>query len=211
MALMILDRDGVIVRNVEGYLHRPEQVEFLPGSLDALARLAHAGYQVAVVTNQAALSRGVLEISTVNAIHQRMVRQVEAAGGRIDTIAICPHGPEQRCACRKPQPGLLNEVLERFNAQANETVMVGDSLHDIEAGLAAGTLTWLVRSGNGEATIAAGPLPDGVQVANDLADVVGRVLAPIARATTTTSPTSAPSAPSAKSNSPGTPAAPTAA
>ncbi|MGE0310012.1 MAG: D-glycero-beta-D-manno-heptose 1,7-bisphosphate 7-phosphatase [Lautropia sp.] len=180
MPLILLDRDGVILRNVEGYLNRPDAVEFLPGSLDALARLAHAGYQVAIVTNQAALSRGVLEMSTVNAIHQRMVRQVEAAGGRIDAIAICPHGPEQRCNCRKPQPGLLNEVLERFNAGAADTPMVGDSLHDIEAGIAAGTRTWLVRSGNGETTLAAGRLADGVQVADDLADVVTRLLAPAA-------------------------------
>ncbi len=181
MPLILLDRDGVILRNVEGYLHRPDEVEFLPGSLDALARLAHAGYQVAIVTNQAALSRGVLEMSTVNAIHQRMVRQVDAAGGRIDTIAICPHGPEQRCECRKPQPGLLKEVLERFNAPAADTTMVGDSAHDIEAGVAAGTRTWLVRSGHGATTLAAGPLPKGVRVADDLADVVAHLLAPAER------------------------------
>ena len=176
MALILLDRDGVILRNVEGYLHRPEQVEFLPGSLDALARLTHAGFHVAVVTNQAALSRGVLEMSTVNAIHQRLLRQAEAAGGRIDTVAICPHGPEQRCACRKPQPGLLNEVLERFNARPADTIMVGDSMHDIEAGLAAGCQTWLVRSGHGEATLAAGHLSKEVRIADDLADVVSKVI-----------------------------------
>ena len=180
MPLILLDRDGVILRHVEGYLHRPEQVEFLPGSLDALAQLAHAGYHIAIVTNQAALSRGVLEISTVNAIHQRMVRQVEAAGGRIDTIAICPHGPDQRCDCRMPLPGLLNQVRERFDVAPADTVMVGDALHEIEAGVAAGASTWLVRGGNPEASVAAGDLPAGVQVADDLSDVVTRVLAPVA-------------------------------
>lgn len=176
--LAIIDRDGVILQPVDGYLGRPEDVAFLPGSVEALARLVHAGYHVAIVTNQAALARGVLEMSTVNAVHQRMVREVEAAGGRIDAIAICPHSPDQQCDCRKPKPGLLNKLLDRFDAQAEETVVVGDSDRDVEAGLAAGCSTWLVRSGLGAQTLARGPLPAGVQVADDLAALVGRLLDP---------------------------------
>ncbi len=139
---------------------------------------------IAVVTNQAALSRGVFDMSMVNAIHQRMSRMVEAAGGRIDAIAICPHAPEQHCGCRKPKPGMLLELMERFDANPAETTMIGDSLSDLQAGLGAGCRTWLVRSGHGRRHAGRDHcLPASLAVCDDLAEAAERLLAmtPITR------------------------------
>jgi D-glycero-D-manno-heptose 1,7-bisphosphate phosphatase len=177
MKLVILDREGVLNRTVDGYVLAPDQWEPLPGSLEAIARLNHGGYRVAVATNQAPLSRGLLDMVTLNAIHQRMSRLVEAVGGRIDAIAVCPHSPEQACECRKPRPGMLLELIERFGAEPAETTTVGDTPADIEAGVAAGCRTWLVLSGHGRETLAAGQTPPTVAVAEDLAAVAQALLA----------------------------------
>ena len=183
MRLVILDRDGVINRTVEGYVLKPDHWEPLPGSLEAIARLHHSGFSIAVATNQAALSRGLFDMAMVNAIHQRMSRMVEAAGGRIDAIAICPHAPEQHCGCRKPKPGMLIELMERFDANPAETTMIGDSLSDLQAGLGAGCRTWLVRSGHGRDTLAETTVPASLAVCDDLAEAAERLLAmtPITR------------------------------
>lgn len=180
--LVILDRDGVINRHAEGYVLKPEHWEPMPGALEAIARLHHAGFAIAVATNQAALSRGLYDMAMVNSIHQRMSRLVEAAGGRIDAIAICPHNPEHGCGCRKPQPGMLRELIERFEAVPHETAMIGDALADVHAGIGAGCRTWLVRCGHGEQAIAQGPLPDAVTVCADLAEATELLLAEAARA-----------------------------
>ncbi|MBA3479228.1 MAG: D-glycero-beta-D-manno-heptose 1,7-bisphosphate 7-phosphatase [Lautropia sp.] len=176
MKLVILDREGVLNRVVEGYVLKPEQWEPLPGSLDAVARLHHGGFRVAVATNQAALSRGLFDMAMLNAIHQRMCRMVEAAGGKIDAVAICPHSPEQDCSCRKPRPGMLLELMDRFGAVPARTTMVGDTPADVHAGLAAGCRTWLVRSGHGQAMLDGGQLPPHVGVCDDLSGVADQLL-----------------------------------
>jgi D-glycero-D-manno-heptose 1,7-bisphosphate phosphatase len=176
--LVILDREGVVNQAVDGYVLRPEQWEPQPGSLEAIARLHHGGFRVAVATNQAPLSRGLFDMAMLNAIHQRMIRMVEAAGGRIDAIAICPHSPEQDCGCRKPKPGMLLELMDRFGVGPAQTSMVGDTPADIHAGLAAGCRTWLVRSGLGQETIDSRQLPPDVEVCDDLAAVAQQLLAP---------------------------------
>lgn len=178
MKLVILDREGVLNRPVDGYVLKPQDWEPLPGAMEAVARLQHSGYRVAVATNQAALSRGLFDMAMLNTIHHRMNRLAEAAGGAIDAIAICPHSPEQHCNCRKPQPGMLLELIERFGADPKETIMVGDMGPDLQAGLAAGCKTWLVRSGHGQATIDAGEVPAPVRIADDLAAVVQELLSP---------------------------------
>jgi D-glycero-D-manno-heptose 1,7-bisphosphate phosphatase len=167
--LVILDREGVVSRTVDGYVLRPDQFEPLPGSLEAIARLHHGGYCVAVATNQAALSRGLYDMAMLNSIHQRMCRQVESAGGRIDAIAICPHSPEQDCNCRKPRPGMLLELIERFGSIPARTTMIGDMPADILAGVAAGCRTLLVRTGHGQETLDSGELLPQVDVCDDLA------------------------------------------
>jgi D-glycero-D-manno-heptose 1,7-bisphosphate phosphatase len=174
--LVILDREGVVNRAVNGYVLAPEQWQPLPGSMEAIARLHHAGFCIAVATNQAALSRGLFDMATLNAIHRRMGRLAEAAGGRIDAIAICPHSPEQECGCRKPRPGMLLELIDRFGALPAQTSMIGDRMADIQAGVSAGCRTWLVRTGDGEQTEQSGHLPQGVAVCDDLADATQRLL-----------------------------------
>jgi len=175
--LVILDWEGVVNRTVDGYVLRPGLSEPLPGSLEAIAQLHHGGYGVAVATNQPALSRGLYDMAMLNASHHRMCRLVEAAGGRIGAIAICPHSPEQGCNCRKPQPGMLLELIDRFGAVPARTTMIGDTPADLLAGLAAGCRTLLVRSGHGQATIDSGQLPAQVDVCEDLAAATQRLLA----------------------------------
>jgi D-glycero-D-manno-heptose 1,7-bisphosphate phosphatase len=175
--LVILDREGVVSRTVDGYVLRPDQFEPLPGSLEAIARLHHGGYCVTVATNQAAVSRGLYDMAMLNAIHQRMCRQVESAGGRIDAIAICPHSPEQDCNCRKPRPGMLLELIERFGSIPARTTMIGDMPADILAGVAAGCRTLLVRTGHGQETFDSGELPPQVEVCDDLAAAAQLLLA----------------------------------
>jgi len=172
MKLVILDRDGTINHDSDHYIKSLDEWRPIKGSIEAIARLTQAGYRVAVATNQAPLSRGLFDMAMLNTIHQRMCRLAEAVGGRIDAIAVCPHSPEQDCKCRKPKPGMLLELIERFGAVPAQTIMIGDTPADLLAGLAAGCRTWLVRSGHGQATIDSGQLPPEVEVGNDLADVV---------------------------------------
>lgn len=150
----ILDRDGVINADSDDYILSPDAFRPLPGSLAAIARLTRAGWRVAVATNQSAVGRGWLDRETLDAIHARMHELVEAAGGRIDAIACCPHAPDAGCGCRKPEPGLLLELLETLDAQAAQTPVpfIGDSLRDLQAARAAGCRPVLVRTGNGAVT-----------------------------------------------------------
>lgn len=172
MKLVILDRESVIDRNGDGYVLEPRQWEPLSGTLDAIARLHHGGYRVAVVTNQAALSRGLLDMTMLNLIHQRMCRMAEAAGGEIDAIAICPHSPELNCDCRMPKPGMLLELIERFGTAASQTAMVGGSQAEVQAGLNAGCRTWLVRPGPGAAMPVSGEGIEAIALYDDRAPVV---------------------------------------
>ena len=177
MKLVILDREGVVNHVPDGYVLRPDQFVPLPGSLEAIARLHHAGYCIGIATNQAPVSRGLYDMSMLNAIHQRMCRLVENAGGRIDAIAICPHSPEQQCGCRKPKPGMLLELMARFGAAPEVTTMIGDTPADLLAGRAAGCRTLLVRSGYGRSTIDSGQLPPQDDVCDDLSAATQLLLA----------------------------------
>ena len=135
MKLVILDRDGVINFDSDAYIKRPEEWKAIPGSLEAIALLTQAGYHVAVATNQAGVGRGLFEMATLNAIHDKMHRAVGLAGGRIDAVFYCPHAQEADCSCRKPKPGLLTRAP---HYDLSRSVIVGDRWRDIEAGRAAG-------------------------------------------------------------------------
>lgn len=169
MKLVILDRDGVINHDSSAYIKSPEEWRPIKGSLEAIARLRKAGFRVVVATNQAGLGRGLFDMSTLAAIHDRMSDAVSAAGGHLDAIFFCPHTDESQCNCRKPRPGMLLEILERFGADAAKVTMVGDSLRDLQAAQAAGCKSILVRTGNGEKTLKAGGLPEHTLVLPDLA------------------------------------------
>jgi D-glycero-D-manno-heptose 1,7-bisphosphate phosphatase len=172
MKLVILDRDGVINHDSDAYIKRPEEWKPIAGSLDAIARLTQAGYQVVVATNQSGVGRGLFEMATLNTIHDKMHRAVGQAGGRIDAVFFCPHAPDAGCGCRKPKAGLYEEIGRRFNTSLRDVPCIGDSQHDLEAAATAGAQPVLVLTGNGEATRRAGKLPPGTLVHKNLAEAV---------------------------------------
>jgi D-glycero-D-manno-heptose 1,7-bisphosphate phosphatase len=149
MKLVILDRDGTINEDRDDYVKSPEEWVPIPGSLEAIARLNHAGWHTVIATNQSGLARGLFDMATLNAIHARMNRELAAFGGRIDAIFFCPHAPDGGCSCRKPLPGLISMIGERYGVGLAETYIVGDSLRDLRAGVSVGCAPHLVRTGKG--------------------------------------------------------------
>ena len=176
MKLVILDRDGVINLDADNFIKTPEEWRPIPGSLEAIARLNHAGYQVVLATNQSGVGRGLFEVSTLNAIHDRMHRALAQIGGRIDAIFFCPHAQDANCGCRKPLPGLLEEIARRFNVDLTGVPTVGDSLRDLQAAAAVGAAPILVLTGKGAATQIAGGLPENTQIYPDLAAAVRAIV-----------------------------------
>jgi D-glycero-D-manno-heptose 1,7-bisphosphate phosphatase len=166
--LVILDRDGVINADSDQYIKSPDEWHALPGSLEAIARLNQAGYRVVVASNQSGIGRGLFDMNALNAMHIKMHRALAAVGGRIDAVFFCPHTANDQCECRKPKPGMLRTIVERFGVESADTPMVGDSKRDLEAGAALGMPTHLVLTGKGKKTLAAGDLPPGTQVHDDL-------------------------------------------
>ena len=147
MKLVILDRDGTINEDRDDFVKSADEWVPLPGALEAIARLNHAGWHTVIATNQSGLARGLLDMAALNAIHSRMNRELAAFGGRIDAVFFCPHGPDDGCACRKPLPGLFEKIGERYGLALSEVPSVGDSLRDLQAGVAAGSPPHLVRTG----------------------------------------------------------------
>ncbi|HKA44823.1 MAG TPA: D-glycero-beta-D-manno-heptose 1,7-bisphosphate 7-phosphatase [Burkholderiales bacterium] len=172
MKLVILDRDGVINHDSDSYIKSPEEWKPLRGSLEAVAKLTQSGYHVVVATNQSGIGRGLFDMATLNAIHDRMHRAVSQAGGRIDAVFYCPHAQEENCACRKPKPGLLEEIGRRFNTLPKDVPAIGDSLRDLQAAAAVAAQPILVLTGKGAKTQGEGGLPPGTRIYPDLAAAV---------------------------------------
>jgi D-glycero-D-manno-heptose 1,7-bisphosphate phosphatase len=176
MKLVILDRDGVINFDSASYIKSPDEWKPIPGSLEAIALLNQAGYHVVVATNQAGVGRGLFEMATLNAIHDKMHRALGQAGGHVDAIFFCPHAQDAGCHCRKPSPGLLEEIARRFNVSLQGVPSIGDALRDLEASAAVGAQPILVLTGKGKKTRNEGNLPEGTQVFADLAEAVKALL-----------------------------------
>ncbi|MFB1487183.1 MULTISPECIES: D-glycero-beta-D-manno-heptose 1,7-bisphosphate 7-phosphatase [unclassified Thiocapsa] len=175
--VVILDRDGVINEDSEHFVKSLDEWIPLPGSIDAIVRLSHAGYRVAVATNQSGLARGLLTPADLDAMHHKLRDLLAEQGGRIEMIVYCPHGPDDGCGCRKPKPGMLKEIGGRLSVDLAGIPFVGDSLGDIVAARAAGADPWMVRTGKGEGTLASGfPGLAGVPVYADLASVADALL-----------------------------------
>lgn len=153
MKLIILDRDGVINHDSDRYIKNPDEWIPIENSLQAIAKLSRAGYHVFVATNQSGLARGLFDIETLNAIHRKMTNAVQAVGGNIEAILFCPHGPDDNCNCRKPKPGLYEEIALRTQQSLKDIPVVGDSLRDIEAAITVQASPILVRTGKGEQTL----------------------------------------------------------
>jgi D-glycero-D-manno-heptose 1,7-bisphosphate phosphatase len=145
--LVVLGRDGVLNVYRESHVAAPEEWEPIPGALDAVARLNHAGWHVVVATNQAGIGRGMIDMAVVNHVHAHMNRCLMAAGARLDAVFFCPHTPEENCSCRKPLPGMLLDIGRRFGADLTQVPMVGDTVRDLLAAQAAGCEPHLVLSG----------------------------------------------------------------
>lgn len=145
--LVILGRDGVLNVYREDHVKAPEEWLPVPGALEAVARLNHAGWHTVVATNQAGIGRGMIDMASINAVHAHMNRQLMALGGRIDAVFFCPHTPEEGCDCRKPQPGMMKDIGHRYGIDLAEVPMVVDTLRDLQAAAAAGCPPHLVRTG----------------------------------------------------------------
>ncbi|MFI4939432.1 MAG: D-glycero-beta-D-manno-heptose 1,7-bisphosphate 7-phosphatase [Burkholderiales bacterium] len=176
MKLIILDRDGVINRDSDAFIKSPDEWIPIPGSLEAIARLNQAGYRVAIATNQSGVARGLLDIVTLNAIHQKLHTAAQQAGADIDAIFFCPHAAIDNCDCRKPKPGMLRAIGKRFNVSLKDAPTVGDSLRDLQAGFVVGCAPYLVLTGKGEATRNKGGLPPGTLIFENLSAVADHLL-----------------------------------
>lgn len=177
MPLIILDRDGVINQDSDNFIRSVDEFIPLPGSLEAIARLNHAGYQVAVATNQSGIGRGYFDISTLNAMHDKLRRELAELGGHIDIIAFCPHPPEAGCDCRKPKPGMYLDIARRLDLPLAGAAVIGDSLRDLQAAQQVKAQPILVRTGKGERTLVTGEGLADIPVYDDLAAVVDHLLA----------------------------------
>lgn len=171
MKLIILDRDGVINYDSDEFIKSPDEWKPIPGSIAAIARLSQLGYHVVVATNQSGVGRGLFDMDTLNTIHDKMIKTVAHAGGRIDAVFFCPHTNADKCTCRKPQPGMLQDIANRFNTDLEGIAVVGDALRDLQAAVAVGARPFLVLTGKGKKTQADAGLPAGTRVFADLAAV----------------------------------------
>ena len=149
--LIILDRDGTINEEREDYVKSPEEWVPIPGALEAIARLNHAGWHTVVATNQSGLARGLFDTMMLNNVHLKMNQALAKVGGRIDAVFFCPHGPSEGCECRKPLPGLFRLIGQRYGVELGGVPIVGDSLRDLQAGAAVGCPPHLVRTGKSAA------------------------------------------------------------
>lgn len=176
MRLVILDRDGVINEDSDDYIRTPEEYIPIPGSLEAIARLKKAGFTVVVATNQSGIGRGYFDIDTLNAMHDKLNQLLAEVGGSVDGFFYCPHAPEDHCDCRKPAPGLYQQISQQFNTELTGVPVIGDSLRDIEAAWVVGASPILVRTGKGSRTLATSEGLDDVPVYEDLAEAVDALL-----------------------------------
>ncbi len=182
MKLLILDRDGTINADSTDYIKTPEEWTPLPGALEAIARLNHAGWHVVLASNQSGLGRGLFDVAALNAMHAKMNKLLAVAGGRVDAIFYCPHTPDDNCHCRKPEPGLFEQIGERYGVDLANVPAVGDSLRDLVAAARAGCQPHLVLTGNG-AALRGRPLPEthppDTEVHEDLAAFAEWLLAAV--------------------------------
>lgn len=180
MKLLILDRDGTLNRNRDDYVASPDEWEALPGALEAVARLNHGGWRVVLATNQSGIGRGTFDIAALNAVHAKMHRQLAAVGARVEAVFFCPHAPEDACHCRKPAPGLFEQIGRRFGVPLAQVPAAGNALRHVHAAAAAGCPAHLLLTGKSEHLRAApgsllmanapelAQLPPGTQVHDSL-------------------------------------------
>lgn len=179
MKLIILDRDGVVNFDSDAYIKSVDEYIPIPGSLEAIARLNQAGYNVVIATNQSGIARGYFSVDTLDQMHAKLKSLLEKVGGKLDGIYFCPHGPDDACDCRKPKPGLLKRILQDYKVDAATVPVIGDSMRDLQAAYAVGAVPILVRTGKGEKTqanLAQVPELQKVSIYDNLSAAVAAVL-----------------------------------
>ena len=174
--LIILDRDGVINYDSDNYIRTIDEFIPLPGALEAIASLCRAGFQVAIATNQSGIARGYYDLDTLEAMHKKLRDMLAPLGGEIAHIAYCPHGPDDQCNCRKPLPGLYQQIAQQLNVELTGVPVIGDSLRDLDAARAVSATPILVRTGKGERTISTGVGVNGVATYDDLTAAVNALI-----------------------------------
>jgi D-glycero-D-manno-heptose 1,7-bisphosphate phosphatase len=176
--LVLLDRDGVINEDRSDFIRSPRDFKLIDGSAEAIAKLNNANFKIAIVTNQSGIGRGLFDEAILNAIHERLRGDIARYGAAIDAIFYCSDAPWAAGPRRKPEPGMLREAMTMFRSAPTETMMIGDSLRDLQAAHAAGCRRILVRTGNGPKTqaegIPANLLP--VSVYTNLSDAASAIL-----------------------------------
>ncbi len=176
MKLIILDRDGVINQDSDEFIKSADEFIPIPGSLEAISRLNHAGFSVMVATNQSGLARGLFSVETLNMMHDKLRRLLSAFGGHIDGIFYCPHGPDDACECRKPKTGLFTDIAQRSNCDLSDVFVVGDSLRDLQAAEAVGAKPVLVKTGKGLRTLEHADTIKHIPVYDNLSHFVDNLL-----------------------------------
>jgi D-glycero-D-manno-heptose 1,7-bisphosphate phosphatase len=156
-AAVLFDRDGTLNVSPATFVTRLEEFIPIPGAFESVGRLCRAGWRTAVCTNQSCIGQGIASAETIDAIHQECARLAGISGGRFDGFHVCPHRPDENCACRKPRPGLLLEAALRHGYDLSRSFFVGDTMRDLEAGRAAGATALLVMTGRDERARAAQP------------------------------------------------------
>ena len=174
--IIVLDRDGVINFDSDQYIKTPDEWVPIPDSLPAIAMLKNAGYTVVLATNQSGIGRKLFDIETLNRIHLKMIEMLADLGVSLDAIFFCPHTPGDLCECRKPKPGLLLQIADRFASDPTTIISVGDSWRDIQASSAVGARSVLVRTGNGLETQANPKLGPGILIYANLMEFTQSLL-----------------------------------
>ena len=147
---IFLDRDGVIIENRPNYVRSWADVSIYPQAMETLIQLSKSDYKIVIVTNQSGVGRGMIPFEVADEINQKLLAKINASGGRVDGVFMCPHAPADHCNCRKPAPGLLLQAAEALSLDLSNSIMIGDALTDLQAGLAAGVKqVRLVRTGRG--------------------------------------------------------------
>ncbi len=150
---VILDRDGTLNIDADDFIKSPAEWQPLPGSLEAVALLNRHGFKVVVISNQSGIARGLFDLPTLHAMHDKMRRLAAGVGAEIEAIYFCPHGPGDDCVCRKPKPGLFETFAQEKGVDLQQVYAVGDSFRDIQASQAAGAMPILVKTGKGRQTL----------------------------------------------------------
>ena len=179
--LIILDRDGVINHDSDNFIKSALEWKAINGSLNAISKLKKIGWKVVVATNQAGIGRNLFSLADLHAIHSKMFNSLSQFGVTLDGIFFCPHAPSFNCNCRKPSPGMLIEISQRFEIDIKSIIMVGDSHRDLFAAHNAGAKPYLVKTGNGKKTLSDHEMgkkiiPKDTKVFNSLSNLVDNII-----------------------------------